>query len=98
MAETPRGGRPQNLILEERKRLSVSGVEEVLGFDDSYVRMRTSLGELIAHGEDMRVESLSGETGEAVVTGQISELTYEESSRSAGLLSRLFKSDGNRGV
>ena len=43
--------RAQNIILEGRRKLSVSGVEEVLAFDDSSVVMRTPLGELNVHGE-----------------------------------------------
>ena len=96
MATEQRSGKPQNLILENRKRLSVSGVEEVAGFDETYIRMHTTLGELIIHGENLHVEILSVETGETVITGYISELVYEEPSRNVGLLSRLFRSDGSQ--
>ena len=96
MAAEQYGARPQNLILENRKRLSVSGVEEVSGFDDSHVRMRTNLGILLAQGEELLVESLSVETGDAVITGKISELIYEEYSGDGGWLSRLFGINGNK--
>ncbi len=86
--------RAQNLILENRKRLSVSGVVEVSGFDEDYVRMLTTLGELIVHGEELHVETLSVETGESVITGHISALAYEEPPR-RGLLARLFQKDGD---
>ena len=91
MAGEERSARPQNLILENRKRLSVSGVEEVSGFDDSYIRARTSLGDLIVRGQELHVETLSVETGELVITGQITELAYEESALKNGLLSRLLR-------
>ena len=97
MAAEQRGGRPQNLILESRKRLSVGGVEEVMGFDESCVRMRTSLGELLVQGAELHLEALSVETGEALVTGCIDAFSYEEPAR-GGLLSRLFGTDGNRPV
>ena len=91
MAGEERSARPQNLILENRKRLSVSGVEEVSGFDDSYIRARTSLGDLIVRGQELHVETLSVETGELVITGQITELAYEDSALKNGLLSRLLR-------
>ncbi len=82
--------RSQNLILESRKRLSVSGVEEVIGFDDNYVQMMTALGRLTVHGESLHVENLSVETGDLLLTGQIAELIYEDAPDRAGLWKRLF--------
>ena len=90
MAEEERSFKNQNLILESRKRLSVSGVEEVDGFDETYVSVRTSLGTLSVRGHDLRVESLSVETGELLITGEIGELLYEETSVRSGWLKRLF--------
>ena len=90
MAGEERSFKNQNLILESRKRLSVSGVEEVDGFDETYVSVRTSLGTLSVRGHDLRVESLSVETGELLITGEIGELLYEETSVRSGWLKRLF--------
>ena len=90
MAAEERTFKNQSLILENRKRLSVSGVEEVDGFDDAYIRMRTSLGTLTVHGQGLRVENLSVETGELLVTGEIAELIYEESDARPGWLRRLL--------
>ncbi len=95
MASEQRSTKTQNLILESRKRLSISGAEEVFSFDDSCVRMQTSLGELIIHGEQLHIQSLSVETGESVITGTISELIYEQP-RTSGFLARLLRSNENR--
>ncbi|MBR6115188.1 MAG: sporulation protein [Oscillospiraceae bacterium] len=90
MAGEEHGVRTQNLILEDRKRLSVSGVEEVAGFDDTFVRARTVLGDLLVRGEGLHVETLSVDDGELVITGTISDLEYEEKTVRGGRLSRLF--------
>ena len=82
--------RMQNIILENRKRLTVSGVEEVDGFDESSVQLRTALGELTVRGEGLHVEQLSVETGELIVTGEIAELAYAETAEPRGFFSRLF--------
>ena len=80
--------RAQNIILEGRRKLSVSGVEEVLAFDDSSVVMRTPLGELNVHGEELKVENLAVDSGELTVTGHISAMMFTE--LPAGWWERLF--------
>lgn len=90
MAGEARPAKPQNLILENRKHLSVSGVEEVAGFDDTFVKIHTSLGDLTVRGEDLHVETLSVETGDLLITGTVHELAYEEPVLRGGLLSKLF--------
>ena len=40
----------QNLILENRKKLSISGVSDVLSFDDQIVILDTNLGLLTVKG------------------------------------------------
>ena len=82
--------RVQNIILENRRRLTVSGVEEVDGFDESSVQLRTALGELTVRGEGLHVDQLSVETGELIVTGEIAELVYAETAEPRGFFSRLF--------
>ncbi len=80
--------RTQNLILENRRRLSVSGVEEVVTFNEEAVSMKTVLGELTVRGEGLHVERLAVESGDLVVTGQVSSLAYQETAPS--LWERLF--------
>ena len=46
------GAKPQRITMEERARLTVTGVEEVLSFDTERIVMRTVLGELTVTGSD----------------------------------------------
>lgn len=80
----------QNIILENRNRLSISGVEEVGGFDESIVQMQTQLGALTVHGSNLRVETLSVDSGDLLVVGDISDLSYAEIPIRRGFWSRLF--------
>lgn len=57
----------QNLILENRNKLSVSGVKDVLSFDDQVVIMETELGLLSVKGENLRINKLSIDTSEIIV-------------------------------
>ena len=79
------------LILEQRERLVISGVEEVARFDEETIVLTTSLGDLEIQGEGLHIEKLSLEGGELHVDGSISALIYETAPReSPGLLRRLL--------
>ena len=83
---------PHSLSLQERKKLVVSGVEDVESFDENTIVLQTSGGLLILKGEELHVDKLSIEGGELSVTGRINSLVYEDSSGgSGGFFSRLFK-------
>ena len=83
----------QNTILENRNKLSVSGVKDVLSFDDQVIVMETELGLLTVKGENLKINKLSIDTSEVVVEGEISSLSYSEQSKvkQEGLLSKIFK-------
>ena len=57
----------QNLILENREKLSISGVIDVLSFDDQVVMIETELGLLTVKGEELRINKLSIDTSEVIV-------------------------------
>jgi len=84
----------QNLILENRGKLSISGVNDVLSFDDQVVIVDTELGLLTVKGENLRINKLSLDTSEVIVEGEISSLTYSQNKQdksSGTLLSKIFK-------
>lgn len=66
----------QNLVLENREKLNVSGVLDVLSFDDQIVMVETELGLLTVKGENIRINKLSLDTSEIVVEGEIDSLAY----------------------
>ena len=79
---------PHKLTLNERKALTLSGVTEVISFDETMVVLRTSLGILEVRGRDLCLKNLSLEGGQAAVDGHICALSYEEP-RPAGFWQRL---------
>lgn len=84
----------QNLVLENREKLSVSGVNDVLSFDDQVVMVDTELGLLTVKGENIHINKLSLDTAEVIIEGEISSLSYSQKSieKSSGtLLSKIFK-------
>ena len=84
----------QNLILENRGKLSISGVNDVLSFDDQVVMVDTELGLLTVKGENIRINKLSLDTAEVIIEGDISYLAYsdKELEKTKGsLISKIFK-------
>jgi sporulation protein YabP len=83
---------PHNLILEDRKKLSVSGVNEVGSFDEENIVASTDYGELTVRGEKLHITKLSLEVGEMCIEGKISGMQYSEVvEKNTGFLSRVFR-------
>ena len=81
---------PHKLTLSERKSLTMTGVTEVVSFDETAVVLRTSLGMLTVHGQGLQLKMLSPEGGEVAVEGTVAAFIYEEPRKSGGMLRRLF--------
>jgi len=81
---------PHKLTLNERKNLTMTGVTEVVSFEESAVVLRTSLGLLTVHGQELKLKTLSLEGGQVAVDGQVSALVYEEP-REPGFWQRLWR-------
>lgn len=78
------------LVLDGRSRLSVTGVTDVLSFDDGAVVLRTEMGLLTVQGQELRLKTLSPEGGLITVEGSVASLVYEEPRQKGGWLSRLL--------
>lgn len=83
----------QNLILENRKNLSISGITDVDSFDEKAICLYTQLGELTIHGKDLHIDSMSVETGDMTITGDIWSIIYGDKERKSpvSFLGRLFR-------
>ena len=94
---------PHNLILEDRRTLTVSGVSDVDSFDEQTVVVFTDMGELTVRGTDLHImewdewsqkhiNRLSVEVGELLMEGHISSLTYtDEPQKGGGFFSKVFR-------
>lgn len=80
---------PHKLTLTQREDLSLTGVTEVVSFDDTTVILKTHLGTLSVQGEDLSLKMLSVEGGQVAVVGHIRSLFYEEP-RQQGFWQRLL--------
>ena len=69
---------PHELSLKERRELTMTGVTEVVSFEENLVVLRTGLGMLNIHGRDLKLKNLSLDGGQVAVEGQIAAMIYEE--------------------
>lgn len=82
---------PHNIILEGRRKISISGVLDVESFDEHEIIIETSKGMLTITGEDMRVDKLNIESKDTVIEGNIVCIEYNDAIREHGSFwSRIF--------
>ncbi len=81
---------PHKLILNERKQLTVTGVTEVVSFDETAVIAHTELGTLVVQGKELQLKTLLPEGGQVAVEGNITALIYEEPRPAGSLWRRLM--------
>lgn len=85
----------QNVILENREKLSISGVLDVLSFDDQIIILETELGLLTIKGENLKINKLNIETSDVTLDGYIFSLSYSNSDsikkNTSGLIGKIFK-------
>jgi len=79
---------PHKLTLQGRSHLSMTGVTEVVSFDENAVILHTELGTLVVQGKDLQLKTLSTES--VIVEGNVSALHYEEPRPAGGFWSRMF--------
>ncbi|MEE1042408.1 MAG: YabP/YqfC family sporulation protein [Clostridia bacterium] len=82
-----------NILLEDRNRLSVSGVEDIDTFDESEFVAITCAGALVVKGADLHISKLNVDTGELVVDGEFDSCVFNNSygGKAGGMLARIFK-------
>ena len=83
----------QNIILENRRSLSISGITDVDSFDEREISLYTQLGELTVKGRELHIDAMSTETGDMTITGDIWAVIYGDRDRKGPVsaLGRLFR-------
>ena len=83
-----------NLNLESRRKLSLTGVAEVINFNDKQITLNTNFGLLNIKGEELKMTKLDVQNGDIVIIGKINSFVYSGSEArqdNESILSKLFK-------
>ena len=85
----------QNIVLENREKLNITGILDVFSFDDQIIIVETELGLLTIKGTDLKINKLSIDTSDFVVDGKIDTISYSTESltnkKNKGILNKIFK-------
>lgn len=80
-----------SVIIQGRSRLSLTGVTDVINYDDREIVAATTQGRIKLGGHEFKIERLSIDEGELVIVGSIDTLAYSQGSASRGsALKKLF--------
>ena len=66
------------MVMEGRSKLTLTGAKEVLRFDEELAELSTGLGSLTIEGSNLKLKTLSLDTGTVVVEGELRSFSYEE--------------------
>lgn len=70
-----------NIFLENRNSIEITGVFEVLGFDEEKVLLNTVLKKLEICGNNLKICKLDLKNGEVSITGNINECKYLDNTK-----------------
>jgi len=93
MEEKKRAVSRHSLHIDKRENVTVTGVTDVISFDEESVIGETEMGVIVIRGVNLHVNRINLESGELSVSGEIDGVTYENAggARSKSLIGRLFK-------
>ena len=85
--------RPHNFVMEGRKKLSITAIQDVALFEETSIILNTDMGELTLGGQNLHINHLSVETGEIEIVGYIESVSSNDNPtpKGGGLLAKLFR-------
>ena len=84
----------QNIVLENREKLNVTGINDILSFDDQVVILSTDLGMLTIKGSELKINKLNIDESEVKIEGNIASINYSQDKKkkkSENIFSKIFK-------
>jgi len=81
----------QKLVLEDRSRFSVGLVENVENFTEEEILLKTAFGGLLVSGKKLKMEDLSIENGNILLTGRVDRIEFLEIKEKRSFFKDLFR-------
>ena len=81
----------QNIIIADRKKLTLSGVKDVISFDDETLLLETVLGRLTVKGAGLHIVNFDTASGDLFAEGKIYAAVYTSDEKNGGFFSRVFR-------
>ncbi len=83
----------QNIFLEDRKKLSITGVEQVESFNDNTIILITVKGVITIRGENLNINKLNLDDGNVKIEGNVNGIVYssKDGNTRGNLFEKMFK-------
>ena len=94
VVKTVKNDAMHNVILENRKKVSVSGVDDVESFNEDEIVLHTQQGVLVLKGSELHINKLNVDSGDVSITGEINSMEYivaSLKSKGNGFLGKMFR-------
>ena len=82
------------LTLENRSRMTLDGVTEIVSFNDEQILLKTVYGNMDIRGEELKMNKLDVQNGDVIICGKVSYIVYTSDNKKKSkdtILSRLFR-------
>ena len=81
------------IVMQSRGRLTVTGVDEVLNFDEESVCLKSVDGKMMIEGEGIKIDTLDTDRGIVRLNGRINAIYYESDPEKSkkGFLGKLMR-------
>lgn len=86
--------RGHSILMDNREKVTITGVEDVDSFDEISVVLVTDMGYITLHGADLRITKLNLEEGQLIIEGEMIALQYSDHGHAkggTGFLGKLFR-------
>ena len=81
-----------SITVDDRKTLNLTGIKEVVSFDDVTINVKSIMGRISVKGDKLHIVSFDENVGLLNITGLITSITYlSDSDSNGGFFSRLFR-------
>jgi sporulation protein YabP len=80
-----------SIVIDNREKITVTDVKSVDTFDEDEICAQLSDGGLLVKGHQLHIQELSLDTGSAVITGEIAELSYIQKKSDKSFLKKILK-------
>jgi len=82
------------LMLENRKKLTINGVIEVINFNENQILLNTDVGTMMVKGKELKMNKLDVQNGDVIITGKVDSFVYTNDKskvKTDSIISRLFR-------
>jgi sporulation protein YabP len=84
-------GGTHSFRLEKREKIYMTGVRDIISFNEQLIEAMTDCGLVVISGEGLHISRLTTEKGDVDIDGRIDSITYEnDGTTRSGIWGRLF--------